>query len=50
MKKITITIEEVQDKDIKDIQKELVITKDKMLNYSAVVRLVLDEGLKKFPK
>jgi len=47
MKKITVTIENVQDQDIKDIRLEM--AKDGILfNYSKVLRMVLDEGLKKF--
>ncbi len=47
MIKSTVTIEETQDNDIKDIQSE----KSKpgaMLNYSETLRLIIDEGLKKF--
>ena len=47
MKKITITIDEDQDQDIKDIQIENA-KKGTMMNYSKVMRMVLDEGLKKF--
>lgn len=47
MKKITVTIEEIQDQDIKSLQ----IKKAKegtMINYSKAMRMVLHEGLKKF--
>jgi len=47
MKKITVTIEEVQDQDIKDIRLEMA-KRGKLFNYSKVLRMVLDEGLKKF--
>jgi len=47
MKKITVTIEEIQDKDIKDIQIEMA-KKGVIKNYSRVLREVIDEGLKKF--
>ena len=47
MKKITVTIENIQDQDIKDIRLEYA-KKGKLLNYSKVLRLVIDEGLKKF--
>lgn len=47
MKKITVTIETVQHQDIQDIRLEM--AKDgKILNYSKVLRMVIDEGLKKF--
>jgi len=47
MKKITVTIDEIQDKDIRDIQVEYA-KKRIIKNYSKVLREVLDEGLKKF--
>ena len=47
MKKITVTIEDTQDKDIKDIRLEMA-QKGKILNYSKVLRMIIDEGLKKF--
>ena len=47
MKKITVTIEEVQDKDIKDIQLEFA-KRGKIKNYSKVLREVLDKGLAHF--
>jgi len=45
--KITVTIDEVQDKDIKDIRLDLA-KKGEIANYSKVLRMVIDEGLKKF--
>jgi len=47
MKKITVTIDEVQDQDIRDIQIEYA-KKGSFKNYSRVLREVIDEGLKKF--
>jgi len=47
MKKITVTIEEVQDQDIRDIQLEMA-KKGTVKNYSRVLREIIDEGLKKF--
>jgi len=47
MKKITVTIDEEQHQDIKDIQVEFA-KKGSFKNYSKVLREVLDEGLKKF--
>ena len=47
MKKITVTIEEDQDHDIRDIQVEYA-KKRVIKNYSEVMREVLDKGLKKF--
>ena len=47
MIKITVTIEEDQDNDIKDIQVEYA-KKRVIKNYSKVLREVLDAGLKKF--
>jgi len=47
MKKITVTIDEVQDKDIKDIQIEMA-KKGNIKNYSKVLREVLDKGLTHF--
>ena len=47
MIKITVTIDEGQDQNIKNLQ----IKKAKVgeiINYSKAMRLVLDEGLKKF--
>jgi len=47
LKKITVTIEKVQDQDIKDIRLEFA-KKGDFFNYSKVLRMVIDEGLKKF--
>jgi len=47
MKKITVTIDEIQDQDIRDIQIEYA-KKRIIKNYSKVLREVIDEGLKKF--
>jgi len=47
MKKITVTIDEVQDKDICDIRLELA-KKGEIVNYSKVLRMILDKGLKNF--
>ena len=47
MKKITVTIENVQDQDIKDIRLEYA-RNGKLFNYSKVLRMIIDEGLKKF--
>jgi len=47
MIKVTVTIDEGQDQSIKDLQ----IKKAKVgviVNYSKAMRLVLDEGFKKF--
>jgi len=47
MKKITVTIEEDQDEAIRDIQVDFA-KKREIKNYSAVLREVIDAGLKKF--
>jgi len=47
LKKITVTIDNVQDQDIKDIRLEKA-KRGEFLNYSKVLRMVIDEGLKKF--
>ncbi len=47
MKKVTVTIEEDQDQDIRDIQVEYA-KKRVIKNYSKVMREVLDKGLKHF--
>ena len=47
MKKITVTIEEVQDQDLRDIQLEKA-RDGKIMNYSKVLREVIDKGLKKY--
>jgi len=47
MIKITVTIEETQDKDIRDIRLECA-KKGDIKNYSKVMREVLDKGLKHF--
>lgn len=47
MKKITVTIDEIQDQDIRDIQIEKA-KGGEFWNYSKVMRKVIDEGLKKF--
>ena len=46
MIKVTVTIEESQDEDIKDLQLEL-SKPGAILNYSETMRKVLDEGLKR---
>ncbi len=44
MKKITVTIDEEQDKKIH--QKRLEMAQDgKILNYSKVLRMIIDKGL-----
>ncbi len=47
MIKVTVTIDENQDKDIKDIQLKESKSGD-ILNYSETLRMIIDEGLKKF--
>ena len=48
MKKITVTIDEDQDKAIVDLQIKKAAKTGTILNYSETLRLVIDEGLKKF--
>ena len=47
MKKITVTIEEDQDKAITNLQIKKAQSGN-ILNYSEALRLIIDEGLKKF--
>ena len=47
MKKITVTIDEDQDKAIVNLQIKKAQS-GTIFNYSKVLRLVIDEGLKKF--